>query len=90
MIKGTISLCNKVQVLRTIQYSGPAKRDKIIRQWKRLYKERFYYCWIEISPGITEHINPDGTNGGAKSEEFKFPQKPERPPAEYSNETSLY
>lgn len=60
---GTISLCNNVQIVQRKDYNCAQTRENIVKAWKRIYGDQFYYCWIQISPHtIDDEISKDGTN----------------------------
>ena len=88
-MKGIVSIGNNVQVIKSVNYNSRDHREEIIKGWKVLYRDRFYYCWIQIDPYTTDNVKMDGTNAHYKTD-FQFPEKKERPPAEYSNQTTVY
>lgn len=48
---------------RCLSYHSRKARHKVIDNWKRLYGERFYKCWLQIIPDTDENINANGENG---------------------------
>lgn len=60
---GIIMLCNNIQQVKASQYHIRKARHKIIDNWKRLYGNRFYKCWLQIFPDTDENINANGVNG---------------------------
>lgn len=63
-VSGTISLlCQEENILRQRDYSGPKHRREIVENWKHLYGEKFYSCFLQISPYVDIHkVRLDGTN----------------------------
>lgn len=89
---GLIRLCSNVQVIKQAGYDSRSMRTAIISKWKKLYRDGFYYCWLEIIPDTTDYVNKDGTNGTIKlAKEVEVENKNiVRPAAIYDNEKSLY
>lgn len=56
---GTIKLIYKEGAVNHAKYNGPQSRREIIEVWRSLYGEKFYKCFIQIRPDITNNHKYD-------------------------------
>lgn len=65
---GWVALVFKDEVISNRPYLCKSQREKIIKEWERLYSKKFFSCAIQIFPNTDdEAIKKDGTN-------IKYPQ----------------
>jgi hypothetical protein len=55
------------------KYDGVPERNRILDQWKRLYGQRFSYCYLQITPNVAvvnecsrKGFDPKGAYGELK------------------------